>query len=501
MQAHLEALGQALAALLPGSGVPLALDGAAYALFFVLVLALSALLGQRPRVRTLLVLLASIWFFAHFSGVWVLLPIGTILLDGWVARRMATTQRRTPWLVLSLSVNLLMLGTFKYATFFLGGLEGILGVPGLDGAEGPLAALVAPVGLSFLVFRSLSYVLDVHREWLDEPERDPLRHLAYVLFFPTLLAGPISRADEVLPELARPYTLSREQAGRALFLFCKGLIKKVVIADVLALNFVDRVFDAPGAFTGLENLLAAIAYGFQLYADFSGYTDLALASALALGFTLEGNFNRPFAARSVGEFWRRWHTTLSRWFNDYVFTPLSLTWRGAGRWGAVAAAILTFLLSGLWHGAGWTFILWGLAHGLAIGVETALLPLRQRLSRNLAAWYYTPLSVALCFAFLTFTFVLFRAPNLESASLMFERIGAGVDLSLLPQWAELYPSTALTLLAAVLLHALPLRLSDWAARRLAALPWWVQGLLLALVVLLVDQARTAQMQPFLYLQF
>lgn len=487
-------------ALLPGSGVPLTLDGAAYAVFFALVLAASVALGRWPRARTLLLLTASLYFFAHFSGLWALLPIALALIDGRIALAIAAStnpRARTAWLVLSLVLNLGALLAFKYVYFILGGLDLLTG---WNAAVG-IGRLVAPVGLSFMVFRSLSYVLDVHREWIEQPERDPLRHLAYVCFFPTLLAGPISRADEVLPALHQPYTLSREQAGRAVFLFLKGLFKKVVIADVLALNFIDRVFESPGAFTGLENLLAAAAYGFQLYADFSGYTDMALAAALALGIPLAGNFNRPFAAQSVGEFWRRWHITLSRWFNDYVFTPLSLTWRAAGRWGAVAAVMITFLLSGAWHGAGLTFVLWGLSHGLAIGLETALLLLRQRLRRNLAAWYYTPVSVALCFGFLTFTFVLFRASSLEVAAVMYGRIGAGVDLTLLPQWMLLYRSTAITLAVAIVLHALPQRWSAWAERRVAVLPWWALGILLAAAVLLIDQARTAQMQPFIYLQF
>jgi alginate O-acetyltransferase complex protein AlgI len=478
---------------------PLVFDTGRFAAFFMVLLALAAGVGQRAKARLGLLLGASLYVFAHFSGVWALLPCGLALADWAIARKMFAAQgaRRNAWLVLSLVLNLGTLAAFKYTWFVLGAWQ-----EAVSGDALSVAAWVAPVGLSFTTFRSLSYMLDVHREWADAPEENPLRYLAYVIFFPTLLAGPISRTDEMLPRLAKPEALSREQTGRAVWLFAKGLFKKVVIADVLGVNFVNRVFETPGAFTGTENLLAAFGYGVQLYADFSGYTDMALACALALGFELKGNFRRPFAATSIGDFWRRWHQTLSQWFADYVFTPLSISWRALGRWGAVLAVIVTFLLSGLWHGAGWTFILWGLSHGLAIAFETAVLPMRTHLRRNLAGWYYTPMSVLLCLSYLTLTFVLFRSANLASAAVMYGQIfGQGFSLDLFGQWLGLYRGPALVLGLGLALHMVPTPQKDRLERGFVVLPWWVQAVALAVVVLVTYQARTAELQPFIYLQF
>lgn len=488
------------AGFVPGMGPALTFDSLRFLIFFLLVLGLSTLWAERPVWRQGLLGVASLYMLAHFCGFWLLVPVGLAIADWAIARRLhaASETQRSHWLALSLVLNLGTLAVFKYTWFVVGLSAAWLG----HAAIVTPAYWVVPVGLSFTTFRSLSYVLDVHREWIDTPERSAWRYVTYVLFFPTLLAGPISRADEVLPRLTAPLSLSREQAGRAIYLFCKGLLKKVVIADLLAVNFVTRVFDSPGAFTGTENWLAAVAYGFQLYADFSGYTDMALAFALALGFELRGNFRRPFAAQSVGDFWRRWHLTLSMWFNDYVFTPLSFQWRAWGRWGAVLAVLVTFLLSGLWHGAALTFMMWGLMHGTAIAFETAVLPLRQHLRRNLASWYYGPMSVALTFMFLTTTFIIFRAPTLTSAGVMFDRVlSEGLRPDLIGQWLALYRLPAALMAVAVALHLVQTSFKEKLEKRFALLPWPLHVAALVLTALGVLQAQTSELQPFIYLQF
>lgn len=484
-------------ALLPGSGYPLLFNTLLFAVLFTALLMLLALLAGHKRtgagVRVALLLAFSILFFIKASGWLVLLMLGTAALDWLLAQHMARQPdgfRRDVWLYLSLLINLGALGYYKYADFF-GGV--------LMGADWQPLDLVLPLGISFYTFRSLSYVLDVHREMTD-PEPSLPRYWLYTGFFLHLPAGPITRSEVFLAELRQPFQPTAQSTGMGLYRFAVGLVKKVVIADYLAANLVDRVFDSPGAFSGLENLMAVVGYAAQLYYDFSGYTDMAIGLALLVGLTLPENFRQPFRATSVTDFWRRWHLTLSSWFNDYVFTPLSLGWRKAGKVGIVAAVILTFTLSGLWHGAAWTFVIWGLAHGAAIGFETATVQARRAIQARLGlAW--TALGWTATFLFLLATYVLFRAPDLATAGTIYNRIGTNLDWSLLPQWLLLYAKPAAMLALAFLLHFLPQRWKAASATRYATMPWVLQAVAFVLLVSVAYQARTSDMQPFVYLQF
>ena len=222
-------------------------------------------------------------------------------------------------------------------------------------------AIFLPIGISFYTFKSLTYVFDIYYDTLN------LLYLQdfslYIFYFPNILMGPIDRASAFLPQIDQEPFISKEDIGRATFLIIAGLIKKVVIADYISLNFVDRVFDFPLRFTGVENLLAIYGYTLQIYCDFSGYTDMAIGVSLLLGFKLMDNFNSPFKATSIADFWRRWHISLSRWLQDYLFKPLQFQFRSMRVFGNMLALLITFFICGLWHGAGWNFIIWGTLHG------------------------------------------------------------------------------------------------------------------------------------------
>ena len=470
----------------------------AFVLCFTGFYALYLLVAGEWRGRALALVGFSGFFYWQFGGPWVLLLAATAAVDWAVARQLpeANGSLRRLLVGLSVAVNLGVLAWFKYRGFLFGGWAELAA-----GGTPDALSLLAPVGLSYTCFRSLSYVFDVRDETIEAPERSYLAYLAYVAFFPNLLAGPIHRAVDWLPQLRERFALTTEQLGRAVFWFLAGLFKKVVIADPLAADYLNRIFDAPDRYSGFEVLMAAYGYGVHLFCDFSGYTDMALGVALLLGFDLSANFNEPFKARNVGEFWRRWHITLSAWFQDYVFTPLSYSWRSWGRWGAVLAVLVTFLLSGLWHGAGWTFILWGASHGAAIAWETATRESRKALRLRLPARLYDGLSLLLTLQFLSLTYLLFRAEHLAAAGRLYYRLFTDLNPALALDWAAAYPRVLGLMALGLTLHFLPLRWKQGVAGAFGRLHWTLQAVVCALTVLAAYQVQSAEPLPFVYLNF
>ncbi|MBX3102747.1 MAG: MBOAT family protein [Bacteroidetes bacterium] len=483
-------------------GTQLLFTGSLFWLLFTAVYALMVLTGRWTTARTGLMVAFSLFFYYKFSGWFVELLVGTALMDwaiGLAIHKERDDHLKTFWKVLSVTVNLGLLAYFKYTNFFVQSWWSVAN----PGESAPLYDILLPIGISYYSFKSISYILDVHGG--DEPERNPLRYLAYVSFFPNILAGPISRKDEILPQLRKPLVLTREQAGLAVFFFVKGLFKKIVIADYLGQNFVNRIFDNPSLYSGLENLMATYAYGFQLYADFSGYIDMALGIALLMGFQLRPNFNEPFKAGNISDFWRRWHMTLSQWFNDYVFVPLSFAWRRWGRMGTLVAVLITFSLSGLWHGPHWGYILWGVSHGVVIAWEVASAGLRKRIRSKVPGVLYRTLSILLTYQYLAITYILFQAAVLGKdfayMEVMYGKMFTEVDWSLMGQWLNAYQWVAVVLLLAVVLHFWPQRHKKALQTAFVRLPWYVQGLLAAAAVVLIWQVKSAALVPFVYLQF
>lgn len=333
-----------------------------FAVFLPVVFLIHWLLLRDQRARNGFLLLASYVFYGWWDPRFLSLLVLSSLLDYWISNSLGTEKRaarRKALLLLSLSANLGMLGFFKYHDFFVSNVEAAFSLFGY-----PLRLrhldLILPVGISFYTFQTLSYTLDVYKGRL-KPSNDMVSFLAYVSFFPQLVAGPIERATQLLPQFSRPRSFSSAQAVDGLRQMLWGLLKKVVVADNCA-PYVDTVFSAPEAASGSTLLVGAILFSFQIYCDFSGYSDVAIGCARLFGFELMRNFAYPYFSRDIAEFWRRWHISLSSWFRDYVYVPL-----GGSRGGLRATlrnTLIIFLLSGFWHGANWTFVCWGAIHAL-----------------------------------------------------------------------------------------------------------------------------------------
>jgi len=459
-----------------------------FAAFFVVVFILSWAFMPHPRAWRPFILVASYVFYGWVDWRWVLLLIASSVVNTVAARVIARSPSqiaRKRALIVAIVFDLGLLCTFKYLGFFVSEVDDFLDSLGL-GSPLPLVQIVLPIGISFFTFQAISYVVDVYR---GETRAASLMDVAILqAFFPHLVAGPIVRANELLPQLRTPRDPRQVLAGPGLFLVAGGLVKKTVVADELARRVVDPVYSDPSAHSGGEILLAFYAFAAQIYCDFSGYTDMAIGIALLLGFQLPQNFNRPYMALSLQEFWRRWHMTLSRWLRDYLYIPLGGNRDGPRR--TYRNLMITMLLGGLWHGASFTFVIWGGIHGGALSVERWA---REHYPRfrmpTWAAWFVT-------FNVVCVAWVFFRAPNLDIA---FQVLG-GLGLS--------GPSPLVTLpmvflvLAAIGVQALP---SGWWRQGeawIVARPVAAQGVAFGLVILIADAAVGQQgVAPFIYFQF
>ena len=457
-----------------------------FAVFFPVVLAISWALMPHPRLWKPFALVVSYVFYAAadvkfcllLAGVTLSSQIGATLVDR------TSSDRAKNWITAAtVTVDLVALGVFKYYGFFIDSTAHLL--DDLDlGAPLPLVTVALPVGLSFFTFQAISYVVDVRRGLCERATTIDVG--IYLSFFPHLVAGPIVRAREFLPQLATPRDPRDVAVGAGVLLIAFGLIKKVVIADFLARSVVDPVFAVPEAYGAPDAWTALLGYAVQIFCDFSGYTDIAIGLALLMGFIFPQNFNRPYSARSVREFWRRWHMTLSRYLRDFLYIPL-----GGNRGGPVKTArnlMITMLLGGLWHGAAWGFVLWGGLHGAALVFEHAVRGRGPRLPA-VVAWLTT-------FMFVCLAWIPFRAPDLGTAWAFTQRLVTPGPSTLLS------PGVVAAVLGILALQLLPERPLDAVRERLQALNPVALGAGLAIVVALVAASVPGNaVPPFIYFQF
>lgn len=392
------------------------------------------------------------------------------------------------FLTLSIITNLGIPGYFKYTNFFIETFNNI-GAGSFDTLD-----IFLPVGISFFTFQSMSYTIDVYRNKL-EPERSLTNFMFFVSFFPQLVAGPIVRAKEFLPQIHKKVFITKEDVGKAVFLIMSGLFKKAVIADFISINFIDRVFEAPDRFTGLENLFALYGYAIQIYCDFSGYSDMAIGLALLLGFRLPMNFDSPYQAASITEFWRRWHISLSSWLKDYLYISL-----GGNRTGKIKQyrnLMITMLLGGLWHGASWKFVVWGGIHGIALSIEK-LLNIPKFVSRNK---YTRILGVLITFHIVCLCWIFFRAQSFPLAMDMMNQIFFFFHGEILLQFINGYPTVLALIVLGFITHFIPRRIEFNTETLVSQSPVIVKAMLLVAVIWLVIQVKSAGIQPFIYFQF
>jgi len=486
-----------------------------YAVFLLLTLVgFWALVrfGQRP-LRIAFVLIASCAFYMAWNPWYIVLILFSTIVDWGVARGIASTEDETlrkRWLTLSVVVNLGLLGTFKYFNFGMRTAETVLGSFGLE-AHLPMLAWALPVGISFYTFESLSYCIDVYRRQCT-PTKSPLDLLYFITFFPKLVAGPIARPADLLPQLQNEPRLEPQRIGEALFLISRGLIKKICFADYVSVNLVDRVFDTPDAYTGAETIVALYGFTLQIFMDFSGYTDIARGSAKLFAIELPENFESPYRATNPADFWRRWHMTLSTWLRDYLYFPLGGSKLGPAR--TYFNLWLTIFLIGLWHGASWTFVLYGTLQATAVvlhrfvsqrkkvGFATISTdpnyrePGAEKAAKSAPSVWITVGKIALMMQFIVFTRILFRADSMENARDIVARIASN-------SWslANVAPSVAAVLVLGFASHYVPTNIESPIRNRLVALPSPVQGALLALLVFGLMHIAGTETVPYIYFQF
>jgi D-alanyl-lipoteichoic acid acyltransferase DltB (MBOAT superfamily) len=467
---------------------------ATFAIFFMVVLPLSWALMPRGELWRPFIVAASFVFYGAWDWRFVVLLAGSIVWNQAFAlaiHRRAGARGRGWLLGAAVAGNVALLGYFKYYDFFVTSTNNLFAFVGVDV---PLEArsIVLPVGISFFTFMGVSYVVDVYRG--DFEPASFTKFAAYLSFFPHLVAGPIVRPGELIPQFDSPRDPRYVDTARAFFLIGTGLFMKVVIANYLASSIVDDVFGAPDQHSSLEVLVGIYAYAVQIYADFFGYTNMAIGLALLLGFRFPQNFDAPYSAVSIQDFWRRWHMTLSRWLRDYVYIPL-----GGNRGGRLLTyrnLMLTMLIGGLWHGAGWTFVAWGAIHGTALVTERwwrdrpGFVERRQTALRR--AWHRFVTFQVVCFAW-----IFFRSDSFADAWSMIVR--------LVTAWGEPSPLVTVGVLAALavgigsqyLPARFPLRVMAWFSR----LPVPAQAVVLGLALLVTHAMGPEGVAPFIYFQF
>jgi alginate O-acetyltransferase complex protein AlgI len=454
---------------------------------------------KNERLRIFWVTVFSLYFYYKCAGIYWLLHVVIVLVDFTLAILMSevkTKIRKNALLGVSLLVNLGMLFYFKYTNYFLELYTNI--------THGTYSTwdIFLPAGISFFTFQSLSYTIDVYRNEL-KPLRSILDYAFFVTFFPQMVAGPIVRAADFLPQINKTPTLNQAQFGRAIFLIATGLFKKAIISDYISANFVDRVFDSPKLFTGLENLMAIYGYAIQIYCDFSGYSDMAIGLALLMGFTFPINFNAPYQSLSITEFWRRWHISLSTWLRDYLYIPLGGNKKGRIR--TYINLLITMLLGGLWHGAATRFLIWGALHGVALAVERFFKERFIVSDKKTKSQSYILATKAfqwlLTFHFICFCWIFFRAQNLETVWEMLHQVAFSFNPQILGEFFRGYAVVLGFIAMGFVLHFIPTRFENRVLAGTIQLPLLGKAILITLIALLVMQTKSADVQPFIYFQF
>jgi alginate O-acetyltransferase complex protein AlgI len=468
-----------------------------FAIFLLVVLPLSWALMSRQRAWRPLMLLASYVFYAWWDWKFVFLLASSTIVNHVLAVaifRAANARLRRGYLFLAVAFDLGLLGYFKYAGFFVSSAENFLANIGIAEASS-VVHVALPVGISFYTFMAISYVADTYRGEL-EPASFP-RFAVFLSFFPHLVAGPIVRASELLPQLEKPRDPRRVDTTRAYYLILTGLFLKVVIANHLATHLVDDVFAAPKEHSSLEMLVGIYGYAVQIFADFCGYTNIAIGVALLLGFEFPQNFNAPYTAVSLQDFWRRWHMTLSRWLRDYLYIPL-----GGNRKGRLLTyrnLLLTMLLGGLWHGAAWTFVAWGAIHGAGLALERLRGDVRRALGRPAPpdTMWRRAVGRFVTFHVVCFGWIFFRADSFGRAWDVITQLGTA--------WGQPSPLVTTSVVLAIVVgigsQYVPLAAIGAALRGFQRLALPIQAACLGIGLMLVDTLGPPGVAPFIYFRF
>jgi alginate O-acetyltransferase complex protein AlgI len=478
-----------------------------FLLFFPIVTLLYFFIPH--KFRWLHLLIASCVFYMAFIPIYILILILTIVIDyiAGILIENAEGQRRKMYLGMSIVANVGVLSLFKYFNFFADNVNHIFHWTHVN-ANIPFLQIILPIGLSFHTFQAMSYTIEVYRG-NQKTERHFGIYALYVMFYPQLVAGPIERPQNMLHQFHEKHTFEYRDVVAGLRMMLWGMFKKVVIADRLAL-VTDPIFNSPHSYSGLAIGIGTVFFAIQIFCDFSGYSNIALGAARVMGFRLMTNFNRPYSAKSISEFWRRWHISLSTWFNDYFFTPLTVSWRNYGLAAIGFAAVLTFLTSGLWHGANWTFIVWGGLHGLAIAYEVVTKKRRKKLFKKLPVKLGENFSRGLTFSYACVCYIFFRANTLSDAVYMVRKLpSAFTDIITILKtgWASIHlplsGAKMLLCVAVILLLELVHKIQDRVVLNnfLQAQPRYKRWAIYYVFALMIIYLGVFQNRQFIYFQF
>lgn len=477
---------------------PLIFSSGLFLFLFTGFLLLYGFFRRAPLARMVYVILFSLYFYYKSSGIYFLLLIFAATSDFLIAQAIYRVpgRRAKRWLVaLSVAVNLGMLGYFKYTNFLVEIANGLFGQGFLQ-----FQNIFLPVGISFFVFQSMSYTIDVYRGAI-RPLRRWIDYMFYLSFFPQLVAGPIVRARDFIPQIRKPVAVTRRMFGLGVGFIIIGLVKKAVISDYISLNFVDRVFDDPALYSGFECLAGIYGYALQIYCDFSGYSDMAIGIALLLGFRFPKNFDAPYKSATITEFWRRWHISLSSWLRDYLY--ISLGGNRKGRVRTYINLLLTMVLGGLWHGAAVRFVLWGALHGVALALHKmwmAVIPWAKADGKDMNI-VSRAVGFLVTFNLVCLGWLLFRADSMQTVHVMLYQIFHNFDASLIPQVVAGYKAVFALIAAGYVMHFMPAKIDADLQNRVVNASFWWQVAMLTLTVWCVMQIKSSDIQPFIYFQF
>jgi alginate O-acetyltransferase complex protein AlgI len=526
--------------------------------FFAIVLAIFSIIYKQRALRNGYLFLVSLFFYYKTGGLFFFILLFSTVTDffiGLAIFRAYKDVHRKLWLALSIALNLGVLGFFKYDYFFTETINSVFGTNmpvvthaakwsnALLGTSFDLGKMLPPVGISFFTFQTISYSIDVYRRKVA-PVTNMLDFGFYVSFFPQLVAGPIVRAADFVPQLYKHYELNKREFGWAIFMILNGLTKKLFVGDYIAVNLIDRVFANPASYSGFENLIALYGYSLQVYCDFSGYTDIAIGIALLMGFRLPQNFNSPYKARNVGEFWKRWHMSLSSWLKDYLYIPMGGN-RGASRFTYISLAIiavfiimlanniwllpifasltisaillskwfpnfklglttninimLTMLIGGLWHGSSWMFVIWGGLNGLGILVYKYWRKVSPY--ENSDHWVAHAWKIFITFNFITFTRIWFRGESMEGTRTLLRQVGNNFGWETLGEMITAYNGPLLMMAFGLTVHWLPSRWKSFYTNWFINSPIYAKVIISVVLVFIIYQSVSADLQPFIYFQF
>ena len=493
-----ELIGRARDLLVYDGSAPLIFNSGLFLFLFVGFMGIYLLLRRATSLRLLYVIAFSLYFYYKSSGMYFLLLLFASVSDYWIGFAIAASQdkvARKQLVTLSALINLGMLAYFKYTNFFIEIANSVVGAGFLD-----FRNIFLPVGISFFVFQSMSYTIDIYRGHIQPLERWT-DYLFYLSFFPQLVAGPIVRAKDFIPQIRKPLLVTRDMFGTAIGFIIIGLVKKAIISDYISLNFVDRIFDEPALYSGFECLMGIYGYALQIYCDFSGYSDMAIGIALLLGFRFPKNFDAPYKSATITEFWRRWHISLSSWLRDYLYISL-----GGNRKGKVRTylnLLITMVLGGLWHGAAVRFVLWGALHGVALAVHKvwlAIVPWAKADGKSMSPLMRV-LGVIFTFHIVCLGWLLFRAEDMQIVHLMLYQIFHSFNTAIIPQVIFGYKEVFAMIVIGYGMHFMPAQIDGDLQRKVANTSFWWQVAMLVVVAWCVMQIKSSDIQPFIYFQF